>query len=484
MSTLEDLIKLNKYTPSNPYPNDIISANIEFAKNIEQNVPFGKLSSFTIEQTYLHSNNPLAGNIVNPAIITGQIPGDGLIPIVLDPTSTKIDLQKSDDRAIAASAGGNLGQEEGSNFVNQNSLLPSPAQITDKVLGMFSKSLSVQSMSPRDSNFETRLSLNDLTPDNSSILKDSYNTLYSLTKLSGVKINDLQESFDPIDSNSSDAGQLINDTIYLNNDRAFETNAPADNRFRNYTTQNGLVQLDQDDRASASPIINPDIAPTVDKNGMSFPFYFESLNSFANNPEKFITFQATFHGLREAYHPTWQTKNYFGRTGYVYIYDNTVRDIAFSFIVWTPNRTSINVMKQRINWLARNTYPSYTSLSGSTARIFFEAPVIKFTIGDLFRDLPAIITSLSYDWDMNGENRWELSKDMITPQSVKIDISLTILHDKMMQNAGIATSNATESSDFYEFIKPQNKGIVTDAQQNAAGSDFQKFSSQEINSIV
>jgi hypothetical protein len=76
---------------------------------------------------------------------------------------------------------------------------------------------------------------------------------------------------------------------------------------------------------------------------------------------------------------------------------------------------------------------------------------------------------MTYDWDMQGTNRWELSKDMIMPQAVKVSISIDILHNKFMQNSALPLSEQNESSDFYEYIKPSNRGINPLSQQGGAG---------------
>jgi len=310
--------------------------------------------------------------------------------------------------------------------------------------------------------------------------QEVYKNIYTTTFLSqrvsgdlfsgGVKKEDVAQYAATLDGHPLHS--LADDNILLfDPERSYRSNTPMPDSTAsdNYNPNASAVSKEE---------------PTSESKGMVFPFFFESLNFFPEHPEKFITFQATFNGIRESYKPNWQQQKFFGRSTSVYIYESTDRNIGFSFVIWAQNRGALAVVKQRVNWLAKHCYPSYVPVQqDSDSRIVYEAPLIRFTIGDLFRNTPGVITSLTYDWAMGGEGRWELSKDITMPQAVKVDMNIDIIHDRFMQNAGIAASTNKESSDFYRFIKPENRGLVP-IERATEPVVFQKFTVQDAELIA
>lgn len=474
------------HNPQNPYPTDPIGGTIELTNQAGRQVKqtFGKVALFVGEQAILHVFNPQGANIVNPFVITNAIPAEGLLGTAIDgrnviqqqfaePKGTSVP-----ERIGSAAAGGILGQEEGSAFFNITRIRTVSDAIDYGVnaiagaLGIKENSDDLVPLSPKAASLEKRLTQNPLSPtDQGQQLgfalfgqkaagvqseKDVYDITYARKEISGVQKTFLSAGFKPIQDGDSTPNDLSADSMLRDNmERAFESNAPHDLRDRSYTFGDG-VDISVDALANAAQ----ESEPPVQGSGMVFPFYFESMNTFpGTNIEKFISFQATFNGLKETYTPQWDSKIYFGRSTANYTYNSTTRNIGFSFIIWAPNRIALGLVKQRVNWLARHCYPSYGELgNNSSIRIISEAPIIKFTIGDIFRGTPGIITSLSYDWN----DRWELTKDLIMPQAVKVDISITVIHDKFMQNdvAGrVDKNNKNISSDFYEFVKPPARGI-------------------------
>lgn len=478
------------YGPNFPYPAENVGgANIEFAKNIRRQTTFGQLALHTVKQGGLYLTNPTNANVVNPAEVTGQLPSEGMIPttfdaIIRDPIAIK--AKTINDPRFGALIRANVGQIEGPIFAPQNPL--SVNQAIDKVADAVMGALGIKNnagnavQSPKSNNLTGRLQeSNRLDP---STVDDNQTRFYQLYKV-GVGSRSWRADAEPSELWSKKIGDVdktdiakfsapINggSSVDLSGDFALSQNL-EEGWKTNLAYSNPLTDGTDSAVAAKEPIVLDTTNGT-----MTFPFYFESLNTFAETPERFITFQATFSNLREEYKPVWNSKKYFGRPQPIYIYESTERTISFDFIIHTPDRSLLGVMKQRINWLARHVYPSFINFGdtqksnqNNTAnqsqnhrnyRIVFESPIIKFTIGDLFRNVPGIIKGLTYDWDMGGNNRWEISKDIIMPQMVKVTMTIDVLHDKFMQNSAISTvsSDGQESSDFYQFIKPQERKLI------------------------
>ena len=468
--TIDTLPPRGNYDDNNPYPTNPFSG--EQGRIIRRNKRFGELSQFSKEQGALYLTNPVNANIVNPLVITAQLPGEGIVPTTFDAV-WRDDIQtiakRVDNNAtLGARVRANVGQIEGTSFSAQ--FPPSVGQVTDLVVNKIEGFLGIKKTSddfvnPKSQTLRERLKgYNRLDPDNplmesGNLSRNGYMNLTQpgfggeslradkepsekwRTVLGGVDKSDLAKSAKSIDGEPglSDfaLGQRLEEGWLSNvaiKSELSETNSAADN---------------------TEPVVLSNTSEYV------FPFYFESLNHFTQTPERFITFQATFSNLREEFRPTWNTKRYFGRTTGIYIYEFTDRSISFDFIIHAQRRDQLGVLRQRINWLARHVYPSYLQLnSDNTAKIIFEAPIIKFTIGDLFRGTPGIIKALTYDWDMGGANKWEISKGMIIPQAVKATIQIDVLHNKFMENSALALSDNVESSDFYEFIKTRDNGLI------------------------
>jgi hypothetical protein len=304
-----------------------------------------------------------------------------------------------------------------------------------------------------------------------SVSVASFSKLSFTTKktISGVEVKTIEgNDFRTIFGDTS----IANDQTRKAPDRAFETNAILDKTSRSFDSD-GILKLEPD----TAPDATSDKKPEPNIAGMAFPFYFESLNYGENQKyaEKFISFQATFKGLREVYTPQWNPKQYFGRSTAIYTYANTQRTLTFNFTIFAQTKESLWLVKQRVNWLAKHCYPTYINLLTTKTKIISEAPIIKVTIGDLFRDTPGIITSLEYDWDIEGNNLWELSKDKIMPHAVNVTLGFTILHDKFMRNDPQSLSQGNESSDFYSFILPNTK---------KKGFNVDAFTSAEVDTIV
>ena len=83
-------------------------------------------------------------------------------------------------------------------------------------------------------------------------------------------------------------------------------------------------------------------------------------------------------------------------------------------------------------------------LAGPTSSGIFNGYIVRVTIGDLFKAVPMIISSLSYSWD--SEYPWELdgltAKDSLTakaPKYTDVSISLSVLRDTSAFTYSIST---------------------------------------------
>ena len=76
-------------------------------------------------------------------------------------------------------------------------------------------------------------------------------------------------------------------------------------------------------------------------------------------------------------------------------------------------------MWSKLKQLATFTMPFYGSSAGYRGRL------IKFTIGDLYKDHEALLTSLSYT--MSDEASWETQPTYTIPRLIDVSVGLTVV---------------------------------------------------------
>ena len=177
-------------------------------------------------------------------------------------------------------------------------------------------------------------------------------------------------------------------------------------------------------------------------------FYFHDL---VNN--KYIPFRATIVGLNENYNGDWTAIEYIGRADKLQSYKGFSRTIGFKFNVVANTIKELLPMWQRINYLVGLTKPAnYTQGGQSNSNVysrFIIPPLVKFTIGDIYKNQPGVIksiglnipencvwetvseeTSAKFDWSyLNGRIQWQDSIGKVAqfPRECELNINMDLL---------------------------------------------------------
>jgi len=124
-------------------------------------------------------------------------------------------------------------------------------------------------------------------------------------------------------------------------------------------------------------------------------FYF---NDIVNN--KYIPFRATVTGLNENLNADWSPIEYIGRADKLQSYKGFSRSLSFKFNVVANSIKELLPMWQRINYLVSLTKPAnYTQGDQTNNNIyskFMIPPLVRFTIGDIYKNQPGVIKSIKY----------------------------------------------------------------------------------------
>jgi hypothetical protein len=146
-------------------------------------------------------------------------------------------------------------------------------------------------------------------------------------------------------------------------------------------------------------------------------------------------FRGTVSGITETFSPSWNSEKPNGRADKVYMYSEFERTLSFNFKAVAYSRMELIPMWEKLKQLATFAMPKYGSSSGYRGRS------IQFTLGDLWKDHTALITSLSYT--MSDEAAWEIDTNYTIPKLVDISVGLTLVGD--------AVHNENSTSTLYDY---------------------------------
>ncbi len=117
-----------------------------------------------------------------------------------------------------------------------------------------------------------------------------------------------------------------------------------------------------------------------------------------------IVFRAILSGITDTFSPEYSSERYVGRPDSVYVYQGTNREISFTFDIYPKSDTELVTLWTKMNYLAGLTYPHWSEAS-SHGGMGMIAPFTKLTIGDMYKDTPGYISSLTYT--VQDNTTWE-----------------------------------------------------------------------------
>jgi len=164
------------------------------------------------------------------------------------------------------------------------------------------------------------------------------------------------------------------------------------------------------------------------KRDMQFPFFFEEVG----NSGSWCGFPATIKPFSETFSPEFSSGNtFFGRTERAVTYTGTQRNLNLDFVLLVEDPDDFDIYKKRINWLTQRVYAKYHEVDQGEGKLplYKTPPLIRITIGDLYYRLGGYISSLSYNWNQDGDV-WEKSLEgKRIPRFCGVNMAFTVLHD-------------------------------------------------------
>jgi hypothetical protein len=171
-------------------------------------------------------------------------------------------------------------------------------------------------------------------------------------------------------------------------------------------------------------------------------FWFEDGSAGKN----VMPFRCTITGLSDTFSPSWDKIDIMGRPEGAYLYTSFERSISFNFKVAAMSRSEMIPLWRKLNYLASYTMPDY-----NTNRAV--GPFMRITIGDMFKNTPGFINSLTYTID--DEASWDIADDYSTentnpkqlPMTIDVAVTYTVISDYRPQFKG-TVYDLTENSDW------------------------------------
>lgn len=215
--------------------------------------------------------------------------------------------------------------------------------------------------------------------------------------------------------------KLMNDTM-----PTFETKR----KLKTWRAQSGINQelpYKPDDIVNLSKkITDLEILDNVD----IIPLKFYSIeNDIATN------FLSTISGLTETFTPTWDPQKFIGSPFNTYTYSSIERSVQFNFKVFSFNSDEHIAAWKRLSFLTSLVYPQdYRGFANAVV-----PPFIKFTLGDMYKNVDGFIESLIYTVDDN--TTWDTGFDDVNspyyaaknyrlPKVIDVGITIKILENK------------------------------------------------------
>ena len=165
----------------------------------------------------------------------------------------------------------------------------------------------------------------------------------------------------------------------------------------------GAASSDSYDKINALSIYKSD-GPNKDKpiNDL-VKFRIAAIDNNDPTQKVYMHFRAFLGSISDSYTGKWNSSRYVGRGEDFYTYDGFDRKISLSFTVAAQSKTELIPMYRKLNYLASNLAPDYSSVG------YMRGPLVTLTVGGYLYEQPGFITDLSYE--MSEESPWEIGID-------------------------------------------------------------------------
>ena len=127
--------------------------------------------------------------------------------------------------------------------------------------------------------------------------------------------------------------------------------------------------------------------------------------------KKWIIFRAILEGISDSVTPEYGEERYIGRPDKVYTYQGVDRSISFGFSIYPKTKQELPILMEKLNYLVGLCYPTFTKEERMIT------PFIDLTLGDMLRNAPGILSSLTVT--VEDTTTWEIDEGLQFPHFIK-----------------------------------------------------------------
>lgn len=175
--------------------------------------------------------------------------------------------------------------------------------------------------------------------------------------------------------------------------------------------------------------------PAMTQDFIKFFLTGPALHNGSEEKDDIIVFRASITSMEDTFSPNWSAVNMIGRADPNYQYAGFERSMNISFDVYATDRDELKPIWRKLNALAGYTAPTYDPNS-----IGMIAPWMRISIGDLLRQQPVLIDSLSYTlhdqdttWETNLEDDPEMKQ---VPRKISVTMQLKVITEYLPEKNG------------------------------------------------
>ena len=150
-------------------------------------------------------------------------------------------------------------------------------------------------------------------------------------------------------------------------------------------------------------------------------FFIELLNNNSNGSSEYLYFRAYIDGITDSFSGEWSDVKYTGRAEKFYQYKGFNRDIGIDFTMYAHSQSELSAIYNKLNVLLGAVTPDYSDLG------YMRGTIVKLTVGDYFKSLPAVITSIGTGGHL--DTGWDISEGSQSPRLLKISLKMNPIHD-------------------------------------------------------
>ena len=198
----------------------------------------------------------------------------------------------------------------------------------------------------------------------------------------------------------------------------------------------------------------------------------DNQNKAKDNPEfttptnytykKYMHFRAFIDNISDSYNAEWKDIEYMGRAEKFYKYGGFSRKMSLAFTVVAQSKDELNVMYDKLNFLASSLAPEY--LDSKTSG-YMAGNIAYITLGDYINDQPGVITGL--DFDIPEDSPWEINRDGKSlrqlPHMIKVKVDFTPIQKFRPEKQSwknVWSKTGTGIADSETLIDPGNQRYI------------------------